>query len=125
MLWIVGFKFAILNLVSRFLRTFLCYILIYDSQMVFQTGNQDLCYYNFLCAHPIGPLADFNHVYSNIGYIILGMAFMVQARCRHVKYGESQVLHFLFKNNFSYELCNLKFLYLFIILVFQVEVIGS
>ncbi|XP_045529017.1 SID1 transmembrane family member 1-like isoform X1 [Pieris brassicae] len=61
-------------------------------RMVFQTGDQDVCYYNYLCAHPIGPLADFNHVYSNIGYIILGIAFMVQARCRHVKFGESQEL---------------------------------
>ncbi|CAG4986188.1 unnamed protein product [Colias eurytheme] len=59
-------------------------------RMVFQTGDQDVCYYNFLCAHPLGPLADFNHVYSNIGYIILGLAFMVQARCRHVRYGGNQ-----------------------------------
>ncbi|CAK1546400.1 unnamed protein product [Leptosia nina] len=61
-------------------------------RMVFSTGDQDVCYYNFLCAHPLGPLADFNHVYSNLGYIILGIAFMVQARCRHAKVGESQEL---------------------------------
>ena len=41
------------------------------------TGNQDLCYYNFLCAHPLGKLSDFNHVFSNIGYVMLGILFWV------------------------------------------------
>ncbi|XP_037772501.1 SID1 transmembrane family member 1-like [Penaeus monodon] len=40
------------------------------------TGNQDLCYYNFWCAHPLGPLSDFNHVFSNISYILFGILFM-------------------------------------------------
>jgi len=42
-----------------------------------QTGNEDLCYYNFLCAHPLGVLSDFNHVFSNIGYMMLGGLFMI------------------------------------------------
>ncbi|XP_043262716.1 SID1 transmembrane family member 1-like [Colletes gigas] len=41
------------------------------------TGNQDICYYNFLCAHPLGLLSDFNHVFSNFGYIILGLLFIL------------------------------------------------
>ncbi|XP_012263684.2 SID1 transmembrane family member 1-like [Athalia rosae] len=41
------------------------------------TGNQDLCYYNFLCAHPLGLLSDFNHVYSNLGYVLLGLLFIL------------------------------------------------
>ena len=40
------------------------------------TGNQDLCYYNFLCAHPLGIFTDFNHVFSNIGYVLLGALFI-------------------------------------------------
>ncbi|XP_053621893.1 SID1 transmembrane family member 1-like isoform X2 [Plodia interpunctella] len=59
--------------------------LLYTYQrMVFQTGNQDLCYYNFLCAHPLPALqmSDFNHVLSNIGYVILGLTFMLQVRVR-------------------------------------------
>ncbi|CAK1592930.1 unnamed protein product [Parnassius mnemosyne] len=52
--------------------------------MVFQTGNQDLCYYNFLCAHPLGFLSDFNHVYSNVGYVVLGLVFMAQTWWRQI-----------------------------------------
>ncbi|KAL4711290.1 hypothetical protein ACJJTC_019131 [Scirpophaga incertulas] len=53
-------------------------LLITYQEMVFSTGNQDLCYYNFLCAHPLGYLSDFGHVYSNIGYVVLGLVFMAQ-----------------------------------------------
>lgn len=49
-----------------------------------ETGNQDLCYYNFWCAHPLGPLSDFNHVFSNISYILFGILFIgVCARRNH------------------------------------------
>lgn len=41
-----------------------------------QTGEQDLCYYNFLCAHPLGVLSDFNHLFSNVGYILFGILFL-------------------------------------------------
>ncbi|KAA5557000.1 hypothetical protein F3G48_33150, partial [Pseudomonas aeruginosa] len=45
----------------------------------------DLCYYNFLCAHPLGTLSDFNHVFSNVGYVLLGAVFAGQVRFRQVK----------------------------------------
>lgn len=41
-----------------------------------ETGQQDLCYYNFLCAHPLGVISDFNHLFSNIGYISFGILFL-------------------------------------------------
>ncbi|RVE42947.1 hypothetical protein evm_012400 [Chilo suppressalis] len=53
-------------------------LLITYQRMVVQTGDQDVCYYNFLCAHPLGVLSDFNHVLSNAPYVILGLAFMMQ-----------------------------------------------
>lgn len=46
------------------------------------SGSLDMCYYNFLCAHPVGALSDFNHVFSNLGYLLLGALFMLQLRRR-------------------------------------------
>lgn len=51
--------------------------------MVNQTGNQDMCYYNFLCAHPAWGLSDFNHVYSNIGYVLIGILLLIVVLHRH------------------------------------------
>lgn len=42
-----------------------------------ETGNQDLCYYNFQCSIPFGTLTDFNHFFSNIGYIGFGIIFII------------------------------------------------
>ena len=52
------------------------------------TGNQDLCYYNFLCSHPLFFLSDFNHVFSNLGYILLGLLFIFIVYMRE-KYDDS------------------------------------
>ena len=54
------------------------------------TGDQDLCYYNYLCAHPLGLLSDFNHVYSNLGYIMLGLLFMVIVRLKERQHKHQQ-----------------------------------
>lgn len=49
--------------------------------MLNETGNQDLCYYNFLCSHSLklGPwkFSDFNHIFSNIGYVFFGLLFIL------------------------------------------------
>ena len=42
-----------------------------------ETGDQDNCYYNFLCQRPLAKLRDFNHIFSNLGYVILGFLFML------------------------------------------------
>uniref|UniRef100_V5G0U6 SID1 transmembrane family member 1 n=2 Tax=Anoplophora glabripennis TaxID=217634 RepID=V5G0U6_ANOGL len=39
------------------------------------SGNEDMCYFNFLCAHPGLGFSDFNHIFSNIGYVIFGILF--------------------------------------------------
>ncbi|XP_057331500.1 SID1 transmembrane family member 1-like [Microplitis mediator] len=41
------------------------------------TGNQDLCYYNFFCSHPFFGFSDFNHVFSNFAYVLLGLLFIL------------------------------------------------
>ncbi|XP_075988599.1 SID1 transmembrane family member 1-like isoform X2 [Anticarsia gemmatalis] len=51
-----------------------------------QSGNQDLCYFNFLCAHPLLVVSDFNHVYSNLGYVLLGLLFLAQVWRRHTRH---------------------------------------
>ena len=53
---------------------------------VFKSGNEDLCYYNFLCATPLGGLFAFNNVFSNLGYVLLGILFLLLVRRRHVTY---------------------------------------
>lgn len=47
------------------------------------TGNEDMCYYNFFCAHPAFSFSDFNHIYSNIGYVIFGIIFICVVVDRH------------------------------------------
>ncbi|GBP76103.1 SID1 transmembrane family member 1 [Eumeta japonica] len=60
-------------------------------RMLNQSGNQDLCYFNFLCSHPLLMLSDFNHVYSNIGYVLLGILFLIQVWRRHQMYKQKPV----------------------------------
>uniref|UniRef100_F6SIJ9 SID1 transmembrane family member 1 n=1 Tax=Equus caballus TaxID=9796 RepID=F6SIJ9_HORSE len=45
--------------------------------VVHVTGNQDICYYNFLCAHPLGSLSAFNNILSNLGHVLLGFLFLL------------------------------------------------
>ena len=49
-----------------------------DSQQILDnSGDQDSCYYNFKCAHPVWMLSAFNNIWSNIGYILLGFLFLL------------------------------------------------
>ncbi|XP_021946460.2 SID1 transmembrane family member 1 isoform X1 [Folsomia candida] len=49
-----------------------------------ETGNLDLCYFNYMCSHMLGMFHDFNHIYSNIGYLICGLAFMIIVYLRQI-----------------------------------------
>ncbi|XP_068097009.1 SID1 transmembrane family member 2 isoform X2 [Hyperolius riggenbachi] len=55
------------------------------------TGNQDICYYNFLCAHPLGSLSAFNNILSNLGYIMLGLLFLIIVLQRELRYNRSRM----------------------------------
>ncbi|RVE40342.1 hypothetical protein evm_015008 [Chilo suppressalis] len=63
-------------------------LVITYQRLLNQSGNQDLCYFNFLCAHPLMFLSDFNHVYSNLGYVLLGLLFLMQVWRRHKNHRE-------------------------------------
>lgn len=54
-------------------------------QVLNVSGSLDICYYNFLCAHSAGALTDFNHVFSNLGYLLLGALFLLQVRRRRLR----------------------------------------
>ncbi|KFO61688.1 SID1 transmembrane family member 2, partial [Corvus brachyrhynchos] len=53
------------------------------------TGNQDICYYNFLCAHPLGNLSAFNNILSNLGYVLLGLLFRLIILQREINYNRA------------------------------------
>ncbi|XP_048369014.1 SID1 transmembrane family member 2 isoform X2 [Sphaerodactylus townsendi] len=53
------------------------------------TGNQDICFYNFLCAHPLGNLSAFNNIISNLGYILLGLLFLLIILQREIHYNRA------------------------------------
>jgi hypothetical protein len=52
------------------------------------SGNQDLCYYNFKCASPLGALSTFNAVWSNVGYFMLGFFFIVIVAIQQHRYNK-------------------------------------
>ncbi|KAM4703957.1 SID1 transmembrane family member 2 isoform 1-T1 [Rhinophrynus dorsalis] len=55
------------------------------------TGNQDICYYNFLCAHPLGSLSAFNNILSNLGYVMLGLLFLIIVLQRELNHNRSRM----------------------------------
>ena len=40
------------------------------------TGDQDLCYFNFACSYKAFGITDFNHFFSNGAYIIFAIVFV-------------------------------------------------
>ncbi len=59
-------------------------------QLLNTSGNQDQCYYNFKCAYPLSVLSAFNNIWSNIGYVILGLFFLFVVWCRNKRYTKRQ-----------------------------------
>ncbi|GMT35929.1 hypothetical protein PFISCL1PPCAC_27226, partial [Pristionchus fissidentatus] len=50
------------------------------------SGNLDLCWYNFRCARPFSVFFAFNNLISNIGYISLGLLFLLMVKEREMRY---------------------------------------
>ena len=51
-----------------------------------ETGNQDECFYNFLCSTPYLAVADFNHIFSNMWYLGFGALFVFSTWYRQRKH---------------------------------------
>jgi len=56
-------------------------------QVLYSTGDYDLCYYNYRCARPLGYVMDFNHIYSNTGYVLFGLFFILFVKIRQSSLG--------------------------------------
>ena len=61
-------------------------LVLHYQETTFQTGNLDVCYYNFRCMHPLLGLEDFGHIFSNAGYVLSGLFFVFIVWCRSRKY---------------------------------------
>lgn len=81
--------------------------LVFTYQKVLnETGQQDLCYYNFLCAHPLGFFSDFNHLFSNVGYVLFGVLFLGIVHRREVlhqdlNFDRVSFLNYVFATNLT------------------------
>ena len=45
--------------------------------ILYNSGDNDLCYFNLKCAHILDGAASFNNIWSNIGYFVLGSIFII------------------------------------------------
>lgn len=77
-------------------------LVITYQRVVNRTGDQDMCYYNFLCANPAFGLSDFNHIFSNVGYIVVGILFLGAVLHRHTKIPDITV-SYRFPKKFFYK----------------------
>lgn len=79
------FTYMLLNNLKSLTDCHICFLFM---QVLYRTGEYDICYYNYLCAHRLGFLVDFNHFWSNVSYIIFGFAFVyfVSRRANSFKY---------------------------------------
>ena len=67
---------VILILTSMFYYLPTIQMVLESSNLYKVTGNHDYCYYNSLCQRPLYKLRDFNHIFSNLGYAVLGLIFL-------------------------------------------------
>ncbi|RNA32255.1 SID1 transmembrane family member 2 isoform X3, partial [Brachionus plicatilis] len=60
-------------------------VLLHQTQLT-KSGNEDSCFFNFLCMVKSGPFAAFNNIFSNVGYILLGIMFIIVVKKRSYSY---------------------------------------
>ncbi|XP_018649472.1 hypothetical protein Smp_152020 [Schistosoma mansoni] len=95
---------------------------------VFETGNEDLCYYNFECAHSLGIFTAFNNIISNIGYVMLGLLFLVLTARRDILHRRTKNLNpnsQLYGNQIFWIIFTIFFLILSVILTVEIYYMGQ
>ncbi|KAM7538244.1 hypothetical protein Aperf_G00000073366 [Anoplocephala perfoliata] len=70
------------------------------------TGNEDMCYYNFECAHPLGVFTAFNNIISNIGYVMLGLLFLGLTARRDLMHRRTKKIGTYYSQLFCRWLCS-------------------
>ncbi len=60
-------------------------VFLFQSQLT-KSGDEDSCYFNFLCMVKSGPFVAFNNIFSNCGYILLGIMFIIIVKKRAYSY---------------------------------------
>ena len=62
-------------------------------RMSYETGNNDICYFNSRCQIPllytIQFVLDFNHVFSNLGYVVFGFTFIGIVYMKSKRYADN------------------------------------
>ena len=58
------------------------FIVSFNVQIIYAGGDQDSCFYNYKCVHPLGIINTFNGVWSNIPFLLLGLLFMLVVTVR-------------------------------------------
>lgn len=54
----------------------------FNVQIIYTGGNQDSCFHNYKCVHPLGIINTFNSVWSNIALLLLGFLFVLVVTVR-------------------------------------------
>ena len=62
-------------------------------RMAYETGNNDICYFNSRCQIPllytVQFFLDFNHFFSNLGYVVFGLTFIGIVYMKSKRYAEA------------------------------------
>ncbi|PRP72989.1 hypothetical protein PROFUN_14652 [Planoprotostelium fungivorum] len=70
-----------------------------------QSGNQDVCYFNFKCAQKVAGMFAFNNILSNILYILLGIGFNVMIVIDSKRKAKNETLGVGLHNDMSLYYC--------------------
>lgn len=61
-------------------------LILANEKNVLKVGNLDSCFFNFQCKFAFLGIQDFNHVLSNVSYVVFGFLFMTLTKLRKIRY---------------------------------------